>query len=169
MVDVVDAATRSRMMAGIRTRDTKPEMLIRKGLHARGFRYRLTSQCVPGKPDLVLPKWRTVVLVHGCFWHWHGCALSKMPASNAEFWRLKLAANKRRDEAVKRLLAADGWRIVTVWECATRGKNAREKLPSVLDSLARWIRDPNNPPTLELAPNVATETPRIVMQSGKKK
>ena len=156
------------MMAGIRSRDTKPEMLIRKGLHARGFRYRLTSKGVPGKPDLVLPKWRTVVLVHGCFWHWHGCALSKMPASNVEFWQSKLAANKRRDEEVKHLLAADGWRIVTVWECATRGKNAREQLPSVLDGLARWIRDPHGPPTLELVATVATEPQSIVMQKRQK-
>ena len=125
-------------------------IINRKGLHARGFRYRLTTKGVPGKPDLVLPKWRTVILVHGCFWHWHGCALSKMPTSNAQFWQAKLAANKLRDDAVQRLLAADGWRVATVWECATRGKYAQDRLPWVLDSLARWICSPYEPSNLEI-------------------
>ena len=150
MVDTVDAATRSRMMAGIRSRDTKPETIIRKGLHAHGFRYRLSTKGVPGKPDLVLPKWRTVVLVHGCFWHWHGCSLSKLPASNPVFWRTKLAANKRRDDEVKKLLAAEGWRVAVVWECATRGKYAQDRFPWVLDSLSLWIRRTGKPSNLEI-------------------
>lgn len=160
MVDVVDAATRSRMMAGIKSRDTKPETTIRKGLHARGFRYRLATTGIPGKPDVVLPKWHTVVLVHGCFWHWHGCALSKIPTTNVGFWKTKLEANKRRDQEVKHLLAADGWRVAVVWECATRGAHASEGLPCLLDRLAAWIRDPAGSTTLELpAPNVPT-TPK---------
>ena len=150
MTDIVDAATRSRMMAGIRSRDTKPETIIRKGLHARGFRYRLSTKGVPGKPDVVLPKWRSVVLVHGCFWHWHGCALSKLPTSNAQFWQKKLASNKRRDDEVKTLLAADGWRVAVVWECATRGKYGQDRLPWVLDSLSRWIRKPGKASNLEI-------------------
>ena len=150
MVDTVDAATRSRMMAGIKSRNTKPETTIRKGLHACGFRYRLSTKGVPGKPDLVLPKWRTVVLVHGCFWHRHDCALSKLPTSNVQFWQTKLAATKRRDDEVKTLLAADGWRVAVVWECATRGKYAQDRLPWVLDTLARWIRKPGKSSTLEI-------------------
>ena len=157
MVDVVDAATRSRMMAGIKSRDTKPETVIRSGLHARGLRYRLTTTGVPGKPDVVLPKWRTVVLVHGCFWHWHGCALSKIPATNVGFWKSKLETNQRRDQEVKRMLVADGWRVAVVWECATRSARAREDLPRLLDSLATWIRDPAQSTTLELpAPTART-------------
>lgn len=157
MVDVVDAETRSRMMAGIKSRDTKPETVIRSGLHARGFRYRLTTTGVPGKPDVVLPKWRTVILVHGCFWHWHGCALSKIPATNVGFWKAKLEANKRRDQEVKRLLAADGWRVAVVWECATRGAHARENLPRLLDRLAAWVRGPARSATIELpAPRALT-------------
>ncbi len=139
------------MMAGIKSRDTKPETIIRKGLHARGFRYRLSTKGIPGKPDIVLPTWRSVVLVHGCFWHWHGCALSKLPTSNVQFWQTKLAANKRRDDEVKQLLLAEGWRVAVVWECATRGKYAGERLPWVLDSLARWIRKPGKSSTVEIS------------------
>ena len=157
------------MMAGIKSRDTKPETIIRKGLHARGFRYRLSTKGVPGKPDLVLPKWRTVVLVHGCFWHWHGCALSKLPDSNALFWQAKLAANKHRDDAVQTLLAANGWRVATVWECATRGKYAQDRLPWVLDSLARWIRKPSKTLTLEIGAINLPENPSIAHRGTVKK
>ena len=169
MTDIVDAATRSRMMAGIKSRDTKPETIIRKGLHARGLRYRLSTKGVPGKPDLVLPKWRTVVFVPGCFWHWHGCALSKLPTSNAQFWQAKLAANKHRDDAVHRLLAADGWRVATVWECATRGKYAQDRLPWVLDSLARWIRKPCKTLTLEIGAINLPANPSIAHRGTVKK
>lgn len=150
MADVVDAATRSRMMAGIRSRNTKPETIIRKGLHARGFRYSLHPKILPGKPDIVMPKWRVVIFVHGCFWHRHGCYLSKIPKTNAAFWDSKLAANQRRDELVKQQLAEAGWRIATVWECATRGQTATNHRPSLLDTLALWIRDQERPPTLEI-------------------
>lgn len=151
MADVVDAATRSRMMAGIQSKNTKPETIIRKGLHARGFRYSLHPKRIPGKPDIVLPKWRVVVFVHGCFWHKHGCRLSKIPSSNTAFWETKLTANHRRDERVKQELAAAGWRTAVVWECATRGKVAAESLPALLDGLAIWIRDLAAPPALEIS------------------
>ena len=151
MADVVDAATRSRMMAGIQSKNTKPETIIRKGLHARGFRYSLHPKRIPGKPDIVLPKWRVVVFVHGCFWHKHGCHLSKTPSSNTAFWETKLAANRRRDDVVGQELTAAGWRIALVWECATRGKAAANGLPTLLDRLARWIRDPEAPPALEIS------------------
>ena len=141
MADVVDAATRSRMMAGIQSKNTKPETIIRKGLHARGFRYSLHPKTLPGKPDIVMPKWRVVIFVHGCFWHKHGCRLSKMPATNAAFWESKLATNQLRDANVKKQLAAAGWRTATVWECATRGKAAAGNLPCLLNDLANWIRE----------------------------
>lgn len=150
MADVVDAATRSRMMAGIQSKNTKPETLIRKALHARGFRYSLHPKRLPGKPDIVMPKWRVIIFVHGCFWHRHGCSLSKMPTTNVDFWESKLAGNQRRDSLVKQQLAEAGWRVATVWECATRGKTAVNDLPALLDMLAVWIRDLAKFPTLEL-------------------
>ena len=140
MADVVDAATRSRMMAGIQSKNTKPETLIRKALHARGFRYSLHPKRLPGKPDIVMPKWRVVIFVHGCFWHWHGCRLSKLPTSNLSFWQHKLMGNQLRDEQVKRELAGLGWRTATVWECATRGKTALESFPTLINDLDNWIR-----------------------------
>lgn len=151
MADVVDAATRSRMMAGIQSKNTKPETLIRKALHARGFRYSLHPKRLSGKPDIVMPKWRVVIFVHGCFWHRHGCSLSKMPTTNVAFWEAKLAANQRRDSLVKKQLADAGWRVATVWECATRGKTAVNNLQALLDMLTVWICDLAKSPTLELA------------------
>lgn len=151
MADVVDAATRSRMMAGIRSRNTKPETIIRKGLHARGFRYSLHRKGLPGKPDIVMPRWHVVVFVHGCFWHRHGCHLSKIPTNNQVFWKTKLAANQRRDALVKQQLAEMGWRTAIVWECATRGKLVTVNLPRLLDKLESWIRDQAESLTLEIA------------------
>lgn len=151
MTDVVDKATRSRMMAGIRSKNTKPETIIRKGLHARGFRYSLHPKNLPGKPDIVMPKWRVAIFIHGCFWHRHGCSLSKMPANNAAFWNSKLTANKSRDASMKQQLIEAGWRTATVWECATRGKFATENLPYLLDRLAAWIRNQAESGTLEIA------------------
>lgn len=143
MTDVVDQATRSRMMSGIRSQHTKPEITIRKALHARGFRYSLHPKGLPGKPDILMPKWQVAIFVHGCFWHLHGCSLSKLPSNNAEFWENKLGGNHRRDAMTKQQLAALGWRVATIWECTVRGTSSIEKLPSLLDELARWIRNPS--------------------------
>ena len=139
MVDVVDSATRSRMMSGIRGKGTKPELLIRKGLHARGFRYRLHEARLAGKPDVVLSRYRAVVLIHGCFWHRHGCSMFRWPASNGKFWRKKLNRNAVADQKNVDALLTDNWRVQIVWECALRGKN---KLPtdSVIDQVSRWIK-----------------------------
>jgi len=116
-VDVVDRATRSRMMSGIRGKDTKPELAVRSFLHRAGLRFRLHAR-LPGKPDLVLPRYRTVVFVHGCFWHRHeGCRYATTPASNAGFWQEKFAANVQRDARVKRQLEEAGWQVETVWAC----------------------------------------------------
>lgn len=117
MVDVVDRATRSRMMSGIRGRDTKPEKLVRSFLHRTGLRFRLHAS-LPGKPDLVFPKHRAVVFVHGCFWHRHaGCRYATTPSSNAEFWQAKFDANVARDSRVARQLRKEGWRVFVVWSC----------------------------------------------------
>jgi len=121
-MDVVDSATRSRMMSGIRSKDTKPEMTVRKYLHAKGFRYRLHTRDLPGSPDLVLPKYRTAIFVHGCFWHRHpGCRYTTTPASNVERWAQKFKANTERDARKQAALEEAGWRVIVVWECELRG------------------------------------------------
>ena len=118
MVDVVDKKTRSRMMSGIRGKNTKPELQVRKSLHARGFRFRLHAKELPGKPDLVLPKHRAVIFVHGCFWHRHqGCRFAVVPKSNSEFWARKLDSNRERDLLHGQQLSSLGWRVFTIWEC----------------------------------------------------
>jgi DNA mismatch endonuclease, patch repair protein len=120
-VDLVDKATRSRMMSGIRGKNTKPELQVRRFLHALGLRYRLHAPELPGRPDLVFPKYRVAVQVQGCFWHQHqGCPLAYIPASNKQFWITKLSSNVERDTRNARRLRAMGWRVVTVWECDVR-------------------------------------------------
>lgn len=137
-MDIVSAETRSRMMSGIRTRDTKPEVLFRKGLHRRGYRYRLQSKHVPGKPDFVLPKYRVAAFVHGCFWHRHGCHLFKWPRTRPEFWRAKLDRNRERDDEVAQQVNQAGWRQLTVWECALRGRH-QIGLGCALNRAERWF------------------------------
>ena len=121
MADVVDRETRSRMMAAVRTRHTAPEMRVRKYVHAAGLRYRLHVRSLPGAPDIVLPKYRTVIFVHGCFWHQHEhCVKAKLPTTNLSFWSEKLAGNAHRDRLAQQALRAEGWKVFTVWECETR-------------------------------------------------
>jgi DNA mismatch endonuclease (patch repair protein) len=137
MADVVDAATRSRMMAGIKGRDTKPEWTIRRGLHRRGFRYRLHARELPGRPDMVFAKHHAVVFIHGCFWHGHGCALFKWPKTREDFWRTKIGGNTERDARAIEALTRQGWRVAIVWECALRG--AGRDPGDVVDRLAAWL------------------------------
>jgi DNA mismatch endonuclease (patch repair protein) len=116
--DIVDPATRSRIMSRIRGKDTVPEMRVRRFLHRAGLRYRLHLKTLPGKPDLVFSRARTVVFVHGCFWHQHqGCPLAATPSSNRDFWRNKLASNVERDERIAAQLSDMGWQVEVVWEC----------------------------------------------------
>lgn len=138
MVDVVDAATRSRMMSGIRGRNTKPEILIRRLLHRRGFRFRLDVRELPGRPDIVLPRYRAAIFVHGCFWHGHDCPLFKWPQTRPEFWREKIARNRTNDAKALAALAAQGWRIAIVWECAIRG--ADRDVGALIEQLETWLR-----------------------------
>lgn len=126
------------MMSGIRGKNTKPELLIRKALHARGFRYRLHCD-LPGKPDICLPKHRAVIFVHGCFWHGHDCHLFKWPSTRPEFWRDKIERNRAVDAAAEAALGEGGWRVAVVWECALKGR-ARRPLDQVADKLDLWIR-----------------------------
>ncbi|WP_370234448.1 very short patch repair endonuclease [Brevundimonas sp.] len=140
MADVVDPATRSRMMAGIRGKNTKPELLIRKALHARGFRYRIHCKDLPGNPDLCFPKYRAVIFVHGCFWHGHGCHLFKWPNTRPEFWREKIGRNREVDARAVAELEAAGWRVATVWECALKG-TGRLPLDEVIKKLRAWLEN----------------------------
>ena len=123
MADVVDKETRSRMMAGIRGRDTKPEITVRKFLHKSGFRFRLSPADIVGKPDIVLPRYKTVILVHGCYWHRHpGCRFATMPKTNTAFWKNKFDSNVLRDDFVRKQLKKIGWKVFVIWECQVNEK-----------------------------------------------
>ncbi len=137
MADIVNKATRSRMMAGIRGRDTRPEVLIRSLLHRQGFRFRLHVQELPGKPDIVLPRYRAVVFVHGCLWHAHGCHLFKWPQTRPGFWRDKITRNVANDERGTKALLTDGWRVGVVWECAIKG--AGKDIKKTMRGLTTWL------------------------------
>ena len=137
MADIVDPETRSRMMSGIRGKDTKPELALRRALHARGFRYRLHDKKLPGKPDLILPKFHAAIFVHGCFWHRHeGCKHATTPATRPEFWQAKFRENVERDQRNIDALLALGWRVAVVWEC-----EIRKDLAEAVDRTERWIMD----------------------------
>ncbi|WP_082016552.1 very short patch repair endonuclease [Cupriavidus sp. IDO] len=136
MTDIVAREKRSRMMAGIRGKDTKPELIVRKALFAAGYRFRLHRRDLPGAPDVVMPGRKVAIFVHGCFWHSHSdCGLVKAPATNAEFWRAKLAGNVERDCRAIAALRSAGWRVLVVWECATKGKVAGR----LTENLVEWI------------------------------
>ncbi|TKD13784.1 DNA mismatch endonuclease Vsr [Rhodobacter capsulatus] len=142
MVDVVDKQTRSRMMSGIKGANTKPELLLRRALHARGFRFRTHDPRLPGRPDIVLPKWRVVIEVRGCFWHRHErCPKASTPATNIDFWQTKFQSNVARDKANLDALLAAGWRVLVVWECAI-GRLVPEH---ILDEVTDFVTDaPHN-------------------------
>jgi DNA mismatch endonuclease, patch repair protein len=147
MADIVDAATRSRMMSGIRGTNTRPERHIRRLLHRQGFRFRLHVRDLPGKPDVVLPRFRAVLFVHGCFWHGHSCPLFRLPSTRPEFWKSKIDGNRNNDRHRCAALAASGWRVATVWECALRGPNALDDA-ALTRIVGRWLR--GDATTLEL-------------------
>ncbi|AFS54375.1 very short patch repair endonuclease [Leptospirillum ferriphilum] len=139
MTDVVDPFTRSRMMAGIRSVNTKPEKQIRTALHLKGFRYRLHDRRVPGCPDLVFPKYHAVLFVHGCFWHGHKCPLFRLPKTRTDFWEKKIRRNRERDNEVGEELEKQGWRKGIVWECALKGK-FRIGLEETVNRIIFWVR-----------------------------
>ena len=138
MADIVDAKTRSRMMSGIRSRNTKPEMLVRRLLHHQGFRFRIHVRDLPGRPDIVLSKYHAVIFIHGCFWHGHGCPLFKVPGTRTDFWLEKSDRNRANDAKASDALLAAGWRVAVVWECALRGAGA--DVDGVVTRLAQWLR-----------------------------
>lgn len=141
MADVMTPEQRSRCMSHIKGKDTKPELRLRKALWACGLRYRLHRGDLPGKPDLVLPKYRTAIFVHGCFWHVHGCRYSKRPKTRAKFWDAKLAGNVRRDAENVDALNRAGWRVMTVWECALRSSE-KDSIVAICNEILNFLRSP---------------------------
>lgn len=136
MADVHEPATRSYNMSQISGKDTKPEMIVRKFLHANGFRYRLHVKHLPGKPDLVLPKHNSVIFVHGCFWHAHErCKYFKIPKTRTEWWKEKLYGNKERDVKYIQQLVEDGWNVIVVWECELKPKRREQRLEKLVSQL----------------------------------
>jgi|TARA_R100001143_G_scaffold63230_2_gene69062 DNA mismatch endonuclease (patch repair protein) len=137
--DIVSTSVRSRMMAAVKGKNTKPELVIRSALHRRGFRFRLHRKDLPGRPDLVFTGRNAVIFVHGCFWHGHDCHLFRWPKSREDFWREKIGSNIERDRNQREALVNAGWRIGTVWECALKGKT-RLPFDSVVDQCAMWLK-----------------------------
>lgn len=138
-MDIISPEQRSALMSRIKGKDTRIELDVRHGLHALGFRYRLGGAGLPGRPDIVLPRYRTVVFVHGCFWHRHDCHLFRLPKTRTEFWDEKIGANQTRDARNECSLADLGWRIEVIWECQLRGKSAEERAAAISD-LGRRIQ-----------------------------
>ncbi len=147
MTDIVDPETRSKMMSGIRGKNTKPELQIRSQLHKLGFRYRLHDDQLPGKPDITLKKYHAVIFVHGCFWHRHGCHLFKWPETRSEFWKKKINRNHEKDMKVLQSLRSSGWRVCVVWECAIKGTD--KNIQVIAKSIAEWLT--GNNPSLEIS------------------
>ena len=137
-------------MSSNRAKNTKLEVLIRRRLHAKGFRYGLHARHLPGRPDLVLTRWRAVVFINGCFWHGHDCARFKLPRTNVEYWRSKIEGNRARDAVNRAELIRLGWRILTIWECAVR-RASEDSIASVVDEIANWIRSES--PSIEITEN----------------
>jgi DNA mismatch endonuclease (patch repair protein) len=138
MTDVLTPDQRRLNMSRIGGRNTRLELVLRRGSHALGLRYRLQVPELPGRPDLVFPRYRAIILVHGCFWHGHDCPLFKLPATRADLWATKIAGNKARDARTMNALRATGWRVFTVWECSLRGR-VRQPASEVLASCAAFV------------------------------
>ncbi|QMV26691.1 DNA mismatch endonuclease Vsr [Brucella sp. BO3] len=138
MADIVSSDVRSRMMAGIRATNTKPELIVRRALHAGGFRYKLHDRSLPGKPDIVFPRYHAVLFIHGCFWHGHDCHLFRMPTTRPEFWLEKIKRNREVDQRVDEQLSGAGWRIGVVWECSMKGRTRRD-LAEIIGLCADWL------------------------------
>ena len=138
MADIMTKEERSIRMSQIHSASTKPEMMLRHALWHHGFRYRVNDKCLPGRPDIVLPKYRTVVFVHGCFWHGHkGCLTSHIPETNTDYWTAKITRNQERDQEVWRKLEAKGWSVIIVWECQLKKANLEETVDRVAGEIVR--------------------------------
>lgn len=137
-MDNVDEATRSKIMSSVGQRDTEPEMVLRKAMHHQGYRYRLNVKELPGSPDLVFPKYKAVVFVHGCFWHFHGCKKSSIPSTREKYWKEKFEKNKERDQRKIDKLLQMGWRVAVVWSCTLEDRN-KELVDKTVKKVGRWL------------------------------
>lgn len=140
MTDILTPRQRHYNMSRIKGKDTKLELIIRKALFSYGFRYKLHDKKLPGKPDMVLPKYNAVIFINGCFWHGHNCHLFKWPSTRAEFWRKKISRNIEVDKRNYKLLKSDGWYILTIWECALKGKS-RMPINIIIDEVVSWLEN----------------------------
>ena len=152
MSDVHNAATRSKNMAAIKGRDTKPELRIRQALHKAGFRYRLHDKTLPGKPDIVFPRYKAALFINGCFWHHHDCHLFKWPQTQQEFWQKKISGNVENDRRKMAQLQEAGWRIGIVWECALKGRTRITEDASI-QALIHWLESDDK--TIEIQGKIA--------------
>lgn len=143
MTDTVDTKTRSRIMSRVRNKNTNIEQMVRKALFAKGFRYKINDKSLPGKPDIVLPKYKAVIFVNGCFWHGHACKRGKSPETNTDFWTQKINSNIVRDKQNIKQLKSLGWRVAVVWECSLRGKTSIGLL-TVAGKLENWLKNASN-------------------------
>ena len=157
VTDTFSPAKRSQIMSRIRAKDTSPELQIRKGLHALGFRYRLHDRKLPGKPDLVFPRYKSVIFVNGCFWHGHTCHLFRWPASNEGYWKPKICRTIERDCVNHALLKECGWRVLVIWECAFRGR-FRFSMEDVIEMASEWLVSNGQECELKGYENVSNES-----------
>ena len=142
-MDIFSKSKRSDIMSKVSGKDTKPEIIVKKYLFSKGFRYRKNVKDLPGKPDIVLPKYKTILFIHGCFWHGHeNCEAAKLPASNIDYWTKKVASNVTRDMHNRKILTESGWKVMVLWECELKIKN-REKRLELLVSEIKIERDEN--------------------------
>jgi DNA mismatch endonuclease (patch repair protein) len=156
MADVHDPGTRSRNMAAIKGKDTKPEVLLRKLLFSKGFRFRIHRKDLPGKPDIVLPRYHAAIFVQGCFWHGHtGCPMFRLPATRRDFWEAKITANQKRDQRSIAALREMGWRVLEVWECAFKGRGRRNH-DELSDLVTNWILSDTSFSQIERNPVTST-------------
>lgn len=158
MTDVHSQETRSYNMSRIKAKDTKPELLVRKYLFCKGFRYRVNVKDLPGKPDIVLPKYKTVIFIHGCFWHGHeGCKYFVIPKTRTEWWTEKIRKNKERDQQEHEALRKTGWNIITVWECQLKPRKREQTLEGILLLLQKIYLDLQKKPIITPYTPPATE------------
>lgn len=162
MTDIHSQETRSYNMSRIKAKDTKPELLVRKYLFCKGFRYRVNVKDLPGKPDIVLPKYKTVIFIHGCFWHGHeGCKYFVIPKTRTEWWTEKIRKNKERDQQEHEALRKTGWNIITVWECQLKPRKREQTLEGILLLLQKIYLDLQKKPIITPYTPPATEFPIV--------
>lgn len=143
MTDVHDPITRSRNMSAITCRNTHPEIILRKALHKAGFRYSLKNQKFLGRPDIIFPKYKAVIFVHGCFWHHHQCHFFQWPKTNPEFWKEKIKKNENRDQLNQKNLLTSGWRVGVIWECSLKGKTSIS-IDILIGLITSWLESNKN-------------------------